>query len=308
MLQNSIQIISALNSPEVAAFTRSVLIASYEHFFPEHKKEAAAMVTSAFEILKNSQKNGDNTGKLKEATLHINKTIFHKDDPEFWFNRDHKHYKINIRSQEDYRCIEQFIKGKRILDFGSNGGYFALELEKHGYEVMTTDVLDYRDPKAKHLPFRKMATATDIPYEENTADTAVVKTVLHHIDNNNLPKILKNLMKIAGRLIIKEDLYGVNRETQGISPLLALQPELRKFIELSRDDQYLFLVLIDFFGNTVAHGLTEMNLSFDFKTLEEWIRLFAANNLTVKFVKFYGFEKTKLHNSLQVWIVCDRIE
>ncbi len=307
MASSKSTIISALSNRTAVGFVKSVLKSSYGHFFAGHRQEAQRMVEEAFRILLSSLDSGNRVEGLRQAVVKVNGTVFRKGEPSFWFNILHRHYKTHTRSLVDYRCISPFISGKKVLDFGSNGGYFALELEKHGYEVITTDVMDYRDASAKHLPFRKMDSSTVIPYENNAADTAIVKTVFHHIDPSDMEKIMGELNRVAARIIVKEDMYGVDAATPGIAPLLGSQPELRQYVQLSAEDQYDFLVLIDFFGNIVAHGLIDMHLAFNFHRIGSWKEYFGSHGYKVQNVQFYGFENTKLHNSLQAWIVCDRI-
>lgn len=304
MASSKSTIMSALRNRKAVGFAKSVLTASYGHFFAQHRLEAERMIGEAFRILLANLDSGEST--FREAVRTVNGTVFHKKDPSFWFNDLHKYYKTHTRSQVDYRCISPFISGKKVLDFGSNGGYFALELEKHGFEVITTDVMDYRDESAKHLPFRKMESATRIPYADDAADTAIVKTVFHHIDQADLEKVMEELRRVAKRIIVKEDIYGVDAQTPGIAALLEGQPELKQYLELTEEDQYHFLVLIDFFGNIVAHGLVDMHLAFNFHRIASWEEYFREHGYRIQSVRFYGFEKTKLHNSLQAWIICDR--
>lgn len=308
MIEKWTHIASALRRQTVVEFAVDVLSASYRHFFNEHGEEAAQMITTAIGLLRESQEKGDDVDGLMKATQYINHHLFRKNDAAFWFNRIHKKYKMETRSEVDFRYIRRHIVGKRVLDFGSNGGYFALELEKNGFDVLTTDVMDFRDPKANRLPFKQMASPTDIPYGADSADTAIVKTVFHHINENDLHIILNQLRNITTRLIVKEDLYGVTPHTPGLQELIVRQPELRRFTELFKEDQYYFLVLNDYIGNALAHGLTDMSFFFDFHTVGEWEKLLVDNGFTVRHVQYYGFEKTKLHNSLQAWIICDRQE
>ena len=74
-----------------------------------------------------------------------------------------------------------------MLDYGCGSGYLAAGLLAGGYEVFTTDVLDYRYEEARRLPFAQMASPTDIPYPDNSVDVALVQAVLHHIDSDDLP-------------------------------------------------------------------------------------------------------------------------
>lgn len=123
------------------------------------------------------------------------------------------------------------------MDFGCGGGYLALQLERNGYKVFGTDVIDYRFDGTRHIPFIKMTSPTEIPAEENSVDTVVAQTVLHHIDGENIPTILKSLRKIASRLLLKEDTFDLPLalEVQKNKPG---QPMLTSFSGLSPKSQF----------------------------------------------------------------------
>ena len=174
------------------------------------------MVDLAFQLLvENQNKKKSISGLTKTASL-IGRTIFHVHDPTFWFGMMEQNYSQHVRVLNDFSAIEPFIIGKRVLDFGSNGGYFALELSRGGYDVSMTDVLDSRVPDVRHLPFHKMSSPTDIPYRANSFDTVVIKTVLHHINVENMPQVLKKIRNISSRLIIEEDVFDVSSVVEKI--------------------------------------------------------------------------------------------
>ncbi len=294
----------ALRDVLAVTFVRDTLLESYSCFFPLNKNEVREKVKEAFELLIEAGKKKDSL-LLQKATQTIHKHIFFNGDKNYWFSLLYRNYKITTRSRVDFRAISPYIKGK-VLDFGSNGGYYALVLANNGYTVTTTDVLDCRDQSAKHIPFIKMEKPNVVPFEKDSFDTTIVKTVFHHIDNRYLIDVLKSLHSISKRIIIKEDIFGVTEEDFVQSDILEKDVFLKRYISLGTKSQYDALVLVDFFGNIIAHGIDNMDLPFNFKRLDEWKALLNSVGYKIIKIKWYGFEKTKLHQSLQAWIICDR--
>jgi hypothetical protein len=172
--------------------------------------------------------------------------------------------------------------------------------------VHCTDVLDCRDQIAAHIPFIKMEKPDSVPFETTTFDSTIVKTVFHHIDNSDLLPILSKLRKISKRLIIKEDIYGVAEEDFLEGDILEKDILLREYIQLGKISQLHALIIVDFFGNVLAHGIENMELPYNFKTISEWKSLMNAAGFKIKQIKWYGFDhKTKLHQNLQAWIICE---
>ena len=193
-----------------------------------------------------------------------------------------------------------------MLDYGCGSGYLAARLAKGGYQVFTTDVLDYRYPEARHLPFVRMASATDISYPDDSVDVALVLAVLHHIDPKDLPGVIERLGKISRYALIKEDTYGLPDQIEGLTESLSTQPLLRTFASMSLGMQQQVLVLIDFFANAIAQGIPEMNMPFEFKTVTEWERVLLKSGFRVNKSLIVGFEPGRMHKSCHVWLLCER--
>lgn len=292
-----------LQNQEVVDFVRAVVKENYREFFTGHE-EVAEMVDAAFDLLERSQRDGPE--KLREAVATINQTLFRKDDPTFWFNTMYHEYKTRTRPHWDFSRLHPFLQGTTILDYGSGGGYLALELERHGYQVLTTDVLDYRVPEARHLLFRQMTSPVAIPYPDTSADTVIVKAVLHHIALPHLSSVLSELRRVSKRIIIEEDTYDVPQTLRGVEELVQTQPQFARFRSLSARDQFESLMLIDYFANALTQGLVEMNFPFQFKTIPQWTALLEAHDLSVSRVELLGFQPGNVNRSCHVWLICDR--
>jgi len=296
-----------LGNPTVVEFVRASVKAGYREFFDAQNAQVCEMVDRAFEKLAQSQRAGVNPGQLVEVTSHLRQRTFRKADSSFWFNRIYHQYKTQTKPETDFHQLQKLLPGKRVLDYGCGSGYLAARLSQGGYEVFTTDVLDYRYEEARCLPFVQMASATDIPYPDNSVDVALVQAVLHHIDPDDLPLVIRRLGKIASYALIKEDTYGLPDQMEGLAETLKAQPLLRTFVGMPLAAQHQVLVLIDFFSNAIAQGIPEMNMPFEFKTVTEWQQVLLRNGLKVDRTVLAGFEPGRMHKSCHVWLVCERV-
>jgi SAM-dependent methyltransferase len=304
---NGHQIVAgALRSLGVAEFVRASVKAGYLEFFGAHNDEACGMVNHAFDRLSRSQRDGVDPNQLVNVTSALLDDTFRKSDPSFWFNRIYHQYKTQTKPEIDFQQLKKLLPGKSVLDYGCGTGYLAARLAKGGYNVFTTDVLDYRYAEARHLPFVQMTSATDISYPDDSIDVALVLAVLHHINPDDLPRVIQRLRKIARYALIKEDTYGLPDQVEGLAESLTTQPLLRTFVAMPLAVQQQVLALIDFFANAIAQGLPEMNMPFEFKTITEWEQVLLQYGFEVNKSLVVGFEPGRMHKSCHVWLVCER--
>jgi SAM-dependent methyltransferase len=296
----------ALRNSTVVEFVRASVKAGYREFFGEYNHEVCGMVDHAFDNLSKSQSNEVDPGKLVNVTSALLHDTFKKSDSSFWFNRIYHQYKTQTKPEADFQRLQKLLPGQSVLDYGCGSGYLAARLAKGGYKVFTTDVLDYRYAEARHLPFVQMTSATDIAYPEDSVDVAVVLAVLHHINPDDLPRVIQRLRKVARYALIKEDTYGLPEQIEGLKESLAAQALLRSFVAMPLEVQQQTLALIDFYANAIAQGLPEMNMPFEFKTVTEWEKILLQNGFRVNRSLVAGFEPGLMHKSCHVWLVCER--
>ncbi|MFA5137107.1 MAG: class I SAM-dependent methyltransferase [Patescibacteria group bacterium] len=296
----------ALKSNEVVRFVTDVFIESYQRHFYPHTKEIVLMIETAISLLQIELTQKKKEGQsLITISNYINEHIFKTSNKSFWFSRIYSHYKKTIRSKLEYEQIKPYLIGKLILDFGSGIGALALELKKRKYTLFTTDVLDYRIKEAKKIPFKKMKSPTILSYKNDFFDVATVKSVLHHIDKEYLFAVLKELRRVAKRLIIEESVYFTKENTQ-VNDLIQKQPAFDSFISLGSNKQQLALLLIDFITNALAFGKPDMNLPFEFMCIEDWNVVLQKNGFSIRKIDILGFEQDRVTPDSRALIIADR--
>jgi SAM-dependent methyltransferase len=281
-------------------FTMSVLEKSYKSHFPDHAGDVNGLLEGACKYLLEAS-NGD---ELYQICEEVHGQFFTSEGIGSWFSEGYSAYKSQRKPIQDFNNLADAIKGRTVLDFGCGRGHLAALIARAGFDCYTTDVMDYRCPDAGRLPFRQMASPVDVPYADDMFDSAIVKTVLHHVDATDLTPLLINLRRVAHRLIIEEDTYAIPAP----SIRAAGQIELTEFNKLDESDQFRTLVLIDLFGNAVAQGLVDMNFGCQFKRISEWNSLFDSLGLRVVDTEIAGFRPGNIHKTCQVRFVVDREE
>lgn len=283
-------------------FTLSMLERSYESHFTDYSGDVRAILEQACKHLLAAH----NGRELYHAAQEVHERFFTSEGDGSWFSEGYSAYKSQRKPLQDFNNFADAISGSSVLDFGTGRGHLAALIARAGFDCYSTDVMDYRGAEAAHLPFRQMASPVDVPYAADMFDCAIVKTVLHHVDEHHLIPLLTNLRRVARRLIIEEDTYAVPVTPPGIAA--PGQIELTEFNKLAESDQFQALVLIDFFGNAVAQGLVDMNFGCQFKRVSEWHSIFDSLGLRVVDTDVVGFRPGNIHKACQVRFVVDREE
>ncbi|WAC93370.1 class I SAM-dependent methyltransferase [Mycobacterium sp. Aquia_213] len=282
-------------------FTISVLEKSYKSHFSEHASDVSGLLEDACKHLLSA---GDGR-ELYQVSKEVHEQFFTSEGNGSWFSEGYSAYKSQRKPIQDFNNLADAISGSTVLDFGCGRGHLAALIANAGFDCYTTDVMDYRGAEAGQLPFRQMTSPVDVPYADDMFDSAIVKTVLHHVDEPDLIPLLINLRRVARRLIIEEDTYAVPATLLGTA---GGQIELAEFNQLSERDQFRVLVLVDFFGNAVAQGIVDMNFGCQFKCVSEWHSIFNSLGFRVVDTDIVGFRPGNIHKSCQVRFVVDREE
>ena len=303
------QTIEALQDPAAVFFAQTSLATSYARHCAGHAAVVRGMVAEVFCTLTSAARQPETL--LAEAQR-LSLTLFQSDDPTYWFMETYNRYKMGVRQEHDYQNLQRMLAGQRILDFGCGSGLTAVRLGQGGYDVVTADILDYRSPTARHLPFVPLRSPKELPFADGAFDAAVALSVIHHIDSDKIPVILAELARVARQVLLVEDVYGVDQATLALADCAIDGPFdgtgaddiLRQYMALNRRQQYLALVLLDFVPNMVVLGITDMNMPYQFKTLGEWGRLLNASGLHLPHVHLCGFETYRMHPSYRAWLSC----
>jgi SAM-dependent methyltransferase len=288
--------------PEVFRFAQRNITEGYVDCVPEYAAAMRALLEETFALLERGSEDGERFGQTLSA---IYERVFRKEDPDFWFNRVYRDYKREYKPGRRFSELQPLLLGQRILDLGCGNGLTSLALEQHGYRAFLTDVLDYRDARARHLPFQTMTDAGAIPFSGERFDTAVIFAVLHHVQEENIIALLKNLRATCRRVIIEEDTYQVPEHLPGLKKVLEKDRFLRDFMLLDPADQLGFLMFMDYFANTLTQGITAMHIPFNFKTVKAWQHMFAEYGFSVNRTIVKGFQPKLFNRSCHVWFVLD---
>jgi len=230
---------------------------------------------------------------------------FNKEKIPSWFSREYFRYKIN-KYATGYLKIKPFIKGRKILDFGCGSGLFSVLLERYGYSVYAVDRINSVDKKnAKKINFTLLKKYKVLPFKDNYFDTAIVKWVFHHIDKEDQSVIVKEIRRVASRIIIEEDVYGPFLKDKNYYFLMKTQKDFRVFNHLKNSTQLNWLTIHDFIANAISQRAIEMNFPFQFKTEKQWLYFIKKNQLKIVKRRLLGFPDNKLHRCCQSILICD---
>ena len=102
-------------------------------------------------------------------------------------------------------------KNSKILDFGCGTGDFCMLFDKSQYIGVDTEkrFIEFNKSKFKGYNFIRIDEDKPLPFEDSYFDRILVFGVLHHIDDNDIMRILKELnrvLKNSGKIILYDQL------------------------------------------------------------------------------------------------------
>lgn len=106
-----------------------------------------------------------------------------------------------------------------LLDIGCAKGFMMYDFHRliPGIKVEGIDISDYAIENGieEMKPFMKVASADDLPYEDNSFDYAISITTLHNFDDDNLYKALKEIERVSKKgSFITVDAYRNDEEKE----------------------------------------------------------------------------------------------
>ena len=111
------------------------------------------------------------------------------------------------------------VPGNSLLDIGCAKGFMMYDFHRliPGIKVEGIDISDYaiENGMEEMKPFMKVASADDLPYEDNSFDYAISITTLHNFDDDNLIKALKEIERVSKKgSFITVDAYKNDEEKE----------------------------------------------------------------------------------------------
>ena len=147
-----------------------------------------------------------------------------------------------------FQCKDFIKKRSKILDLGCGSGIVGKEFEK----FFNADLLgiDIEDKRVEKIPFR-IFDGFKIPFPDNYFDLTLISYVLHHAQDPEA--LLKEAKRVSKKIIIFEDLPK------------GLLSKLRCFLHQTSYNLF----------------FQRKKQKFNFKTKEEWEKIFKENGLKI---------------------------
>jgi len=188
--------------------------------------------------------------------------------------------KLKNRAKLIFNQIKDYLRGRDILDLGCGDGKVGeIIAQEHSRDVILVDVYEHGNIANLNLPFGLIKQNRKIPFLDNSFDTTLLLTVLHH--SNEPMQVLeeaKRVTKNGGQVIIIESIYGVNA-----------------YGNLTNEEQRLVNIFLDHFYNRIIHynefSKNKVNVPFNFKTIEEWNKLFKDKGFKIVKTHHLGFDQ-----------------
>lgn len=214
-------------------------------------------------LMNKFSKNGKN---LFEIENKINNII-----NGFIANRDLIQPYLISRSKRSLNQINDYLIGNSIIDIGCGDGLLlqsilSKQMSPNLYDVLGIDTVDYRDSRAKMVPFLKNVDNESFMLPDEVTDNTLLWTVLHHSDN---PEYLFSeavrITKHNGRIIVVE----------GYS-----------------NDPYIYQVncFFDWFFNRLGKS-ENINIPLNYKKIEDWHKLFADYHCKLLHQEYLGIDE-----------------
>lgn len=142
----------------------------------------------------------------------IYKGGYHKD-----IELTHTKHILPLLSNLTNEIIKKDPKNLIVLDVGCSHGKGMKLMQELGYNVLGTDISETAVNAAIERGFNtpnqvKVGSATDLPFEDGSADIITTSDVLEHIYPEDVPKVLQEFRRVGSYLVSR----------------IALQPEKQK--------------------------------------------------------------------------------
>lgn len=188
--------------------------------------------------------------------------------------------KFGERAEIIYNQVKDYVKGEKVLDLGCGDGKVGELLSKGGFNVVLADVVKHPNIDNLNLNFKLFDKEKKVPFKDNTFDTTLIITVIHHADNPL--KVIKEVYRVTkpnGMVIAIETVYDVKGE--GLTK--EQKEEFKDFLTLSDEEQRDSNIFFDHFWNRVQQFSdkkeNKINVPNNHNTPSEWNTIFKENGL-----------------------------
>lgn len=129
------------------------------------------------------------------------------------FTRRYDDYQHDQKLELTYELIREFLTGGVVVDVGAGKNLLARKLAEEipGIKVIGTDVLDWHEESSDpRVEYRKQLTPERVPVEDESADVVILQSVLHHITDEHLDSLLKEvhrILKPGGKVLVLENTF-----------------------------------------------------------------------------------------------------
>ncbi|NQT29135.1 MAG: class I SAM-dependent methyltransferase [Candidatus Saganbacteria bacterium] len=229
------------------------------------------------------------------------------------------HYKHVYKLPQREIQLSPYLVGSSLVDIGCGGGDLVAYLKEHHpelAEVAGIDVTDWRTP-GLDIDYHVLDLTNPYARIDKQYDVGLMMAILHHAGrrDSEMDTFLQGARKIVRkRLIVEEDLIvspgclesglpGVAR----FNELRETRPLLDEYLGYSLETQHDITLLNDYLANALLVGVPEMNFSFGFRTLTEWVQTFERNGFRLRHVNVLGFQSWQLHQVCHAHFILDKV-
>ncbi len=198
-----------------------------------------------------------------------------------------------IKTKNLAKRIKNDVAGRLITDVGGRTDDFIeqiLILNKKIEKAYVTDLCSFttrsKNPK---INFVVQSSSTKIPFNEKSIDTIIFSMVLHHLNKKQQKEMINNsisYLKKNGIIIIIEDTFPEKINAKGYDKIT------QNFLKFNVHDKKRILSFYDWFGNKLMRNRDNIPLFYNYKTMEEWKKLFEGYGIKQIKSEFIKWDKS----------------
>jgi len=252
----------------------------------------------------------ESAGSSKNAVKAVYVAGMEWNDSENKFGAKYRAYKTSTQPDIRSDLVRQFVKGPKVFDIATGNmsmlykvvGPLSEVTMAIGSDIVTEEKLKVIKEKDHRLDFIQQTRPDKLPEEikDHSFNTVIIIGALHHMTDETIMSILKEayrILKPDGQLVVLEDTAST-AEPMKFKGTYEEQTRLKlskEFNKLTREQQNYVFAIVDWMGNHLVQGVTEIPLSFNFKTREELCDIFSKAGFDVREEVYLGITPYKFH-------------